>query len=131
MLDLANDNAPVKTDTVTERLTQLGRIEEVGGGVYLSKLLDMPAAVDPKHYAKIIQGYALKRRLIEIGNAILKSGHRQDVDPDEALNKAQSLILNIGSNTNGDGTTSFKEELLNAGDRYEALQRTCVNPSPC
>jgi replicative DNA helicase len=123
MVDMANNNAPVKAETLAERLSQLGKLGEAGGGVYLAKLLDIPPAVDPGHYAGIIRGHSLKRSLIKAGNAIIKAAYRRDIDPEESLNKAQSLILNIGSGANGNSSASFSELSLDAGDRYESLQQ--------
>jgi replicative DNA helicase len=124
ILDLTNKNHPVNAATVAELLSQLGKLEDAGGAVFLSRLLDIPAAVNTSYYAGIIRGYALKRKLIEVANAISKSAYRMDVEPEEALNKAQSMILSLNLGVNGHSSTSFQELSLQAGDRYEALQQS-------
>jgi len=120
---LHQKNEPANITTVAERLIASGELEKAGGGVALSRLMDAPPATDPAYYADIIRGHAVRRRLIEVSNVILKTGYQKEIDPQDALNKAQTAILNIEYGKSGQCSTSLSDLAMDASDRYVALQK--------
>ena len=92
-------------------------------------MLEIPGAVDCEHYARKVKGYAVKRQLISEGHGIIKTGYRKDIDPEEALDKAQTRILGIEGNTNGYESQSLSDLAIEASDRLESLQRRGLDVS--
>ena len=63
MIDLFQKEEPVDLVTLANRLSDNGKLEAVGGGAYLAKLVDeVPMAVNAKHYANIIHDKAEKEQ---------------------------------------------------------------------
>src|ERR1700751_2558789 len=66
MLSLYDDSEPVDVLTVTDRLRQTGKLEEVGGAATVDELTGLvPAAGHARRYAQIVRENALLRRLLK------------------------------------------------------------------
>jgi replicative DNA helicase len=73
ILSLLKKKEPVDLVTLNAQIKQDGNLEETGGAAYLSKLTDeTPVAVNIRSYCEIVKDKAIKRRHIEIANAIQK-----------------------------------------------------------
>ena len=73
ILSLRKQKEPVDLVTLRAQLQKDGNLEQIGGASYLYKLADeVPIAVNIKAYCKIVKDKAIKRRFIEIGNAVMK-----------------------------------------------------------
>ncbi len=78
MLALYNESEPVDVLTVTDRLRQMGKLEEVGGAATVDELTGVvPAAGHARRYAQIVRENALLRRLLKSTYEIQESvlGH--------------------------------------------------------
>ena len=96
IVDLFSRNEPVDLVTLTNILREQGRLEEVGGALYLAKLLDtVPMAVNAPHYAKIVHDKACLRRLIEKSNDIVKRCYDDRGDVEDVLDYAERTIFEI------------------------------------
>ena len=60
-LELDTDGKPIETVTVSNRLSEHGKLQQAGGASYLVELSSTPAAGSAKHYADIILKEADKR----------------------------------------------------------------------
>jgi replicative DNA helicase len=121
ILQLHTENKPVDLNTVFEKISAAGLQDKVGGSAYLAKLFDEPVSTNCKFYAETIKGHATRRRLIEIGNIIMKTGYKKDTPPGELLDKCQQLVLSIDNSNNGHKISSISELVTTASDRYQCL----------
>jgi len=90
--------------TVSHELARRGRLEDVGGMAYLSRLItELPTPVGVEHYAAIVQSDATYRRLISAAGQIARMAHQGGADVDQLagiLGEAERLIAEVRS----DGT---------------------------
>jgi replicative DNA helicase len=94
--DLFARNEPVDLITLSNRLKEVGRLEEIGGGAYLARIVDTaPLAVNAQHYARIIYEKATLRRLIEKSNAIARRCFEQQGELEDVLDFAENAIFEI------------------------------------
>lgn len=94
--DLFDRNEPVDLVTVNNALREKGELEDIGGTLYLTKLVDnVPIAVNPGHYARIIHDKACLRVLITQAQAIANLCYKNTSDVDEAIDFAESAIFEI------------------------------------
>lgn len=124
MLDLYEKGQPLDIITVSTKLKDQKRLNEVGGIAFLSELAN--AAISPgsaKHYADIIQSKFIFRSLIEAGWNIQELGYDEGRDVAEALDEAEKNIFNVANAPSLKKFISIKEELKSAWDRLEALQK--------
>ena len=96
MRSLFSKNEPVDLVTLTNHLKESGRLDAVGGAVYLTRLVDTaPMAVNARHYAEIVHKKALLRRLIKSSNDIAIRCFQDQGDVEGAIDFAESLIFDI------------------------------------
>lgn len=99
MWDLFNANKPIDVVTVTEKLSQLGVLDKVGGIPYLGSLADeVPLASNAPQYAGIVAEKALQRRLIKCGQDIAKNAYEPEGDVAAVLEKAEQSVLDVMQN---------------------------------
>ena len=96
IVELFSRNEPVDLVTLTNILREQNRLEEVGGAMYLAKLLDaVPMAVNAPYYAKIVHDKACLRRLIEKSNDIVRRCFEDSGDVEDVLDFAERTIFEI------------------------------------
>lgn len=82
--------------TLAYELSQRGRIEDMGGGAYLTHVVSMvPTSVHIEHYASIVQRTALMRRLITGAGQIAALGYDGGPDADAVLSKAEDILYSL------------------------------------
>ena len=96
VVELFNKDEPVDLVTLSNRLREKGHLEEVGGAVFLARLVDtVPLAVNAAHYAKIIHDKAILRRLIEKANAVSKRCLEDLGSVEEILDFAERAVFEV------------------------------------
>ena len=123
-LSLLGKKQSVDTVTVAEEMVAMGRLAKEGDHLYLSNILDEPTATDNVHYANIIRDKAVKRRLIEIANAIFKRAYRHDHSAEDQLDQAQKSILSIDWFGSKNSAVSVRDLAITASERYENLHKS-------
>jgi len=96
MVDLDDQNEPVDLITLTDYLRGKNELEEVGGAVYLTSLVNsVPTSANVKYYSKIVHERALLRNLISVATEIITSGYETTGQVDDLLDFAESRIFGI------------------------------------
>lgn len=97
---LSEKTEPVDIVTVSEKLKQLGKLEEAGGRDYITDLaLNSVTTVNVQYYAKIVKDTAIRRNLIAAGSEIVNMSYESD-SPDLVLDCAEKLIFGVASQRN-------------------------------
>ena len=96
ILELFDRSEPVDLVTATEALRKSGKLDAVGGAVYVTDLLNsVPTAPNVEYYAKIVEEKATLRRLIEAGTKIVSEAFNEPEDVDQVLDRAETEIFGI------------------------------------
>ncbi len=94
--ELYQRNSAINQVTVAQELSHLGKLEESGGGAYLSHLINScPTALDIADYAMIVARLGLMRRLIKAADRINEIGYRADPDVDASLDQAEDILYKL------------------------------------
>jgi replicative DNA helicase len=123
---LAESSREIDLITVKDELARTGKLEETGGAAYISSLVDgIPDIANIERYARIVKEKSTLRRLILMGNSVIRSAIEAPADADEVLGTAEKTLYEIaeGSMTAGfvglDRITKTNlaaiEQLQNAG----------------
>jgi replicative DNA helicase len=96
MLALYNESEPVDVLTVTDRLRQMGKLEDVGGPAVDELTGVVPAAGHARRYAQIVRENALLRRLLKTSYEIQESVLGHDAPPRELVEQAEKAMLEVG-----------------------------------
>jgi replicative DNA helicase len=88
---------PVDLVTVRDELIRRGTLNEIGGPDYLVQMMDRtPTTTNAESYAEIVRDKAVLRRLENVGRDIVGIVHDPEGDAPEKVNKAESLVYEVG-----------------------------------
>jgi replicative DNA helicase len=95
--------------TLKERFARDGGIKEIGGAVYLMKLMEAaaPLSAQAQSYADLIYDLALRRELIRVGNVIseLAENPPDDHDAEDIIEEAERTLFGLAEH--GAGSAGF------------------------
>lgn len=116
---------PIDVITLSENLTEIQKLDAVGGLAYLIELAkNTPGAANVAAYADIIRERGILRRLISTGNDIAQSAYNpRGADPMTLVDEAERKIFAIAEEkTRGKvGPQSVKGLLARAVERIDHL----------
>ncbi|HNL06119.1 MAG TPA: replicative DNA helicase, partial [Chitinophagales bacterium] len=96
MHDLFLKSQPIDILTVTEQLRKNGKLEEVGGPVYVTMLTHrVGSTANIEHHARIVSERFILRELIKNANEIIKDSYEETSDVFEVLDKAEQGLFQI------------------------------------
>lgn len=88
---------------LTEELTRLNKLENVGGIAYINSLVgDSTAVYNVIHHARIVAEKAQLRRLIDAGNKMVGMSYDGDEETKDILNKAEQMVLAVSGQAKGE-----------------------------
>jgi len=122
VLELFNLNVPIDIVTVTEKLKTAGKLEEVGGSVYVTSLAGtVPTTINVAHYARLVREKAVLRQLINVSNKISDLCYQSKDTAEQILDMAQSLIFEIAESGHRKGFVSIKKVVADTFDKLSEL----------
>jgi len=124
ILELYDAGESVDALTVTDRLKQNGRLEDVGGAAAVDSLAAaVPSAGHARRYAEIVKESALLRRLLIAGYEIQASVHARDGEPREIVERAERAILEVAYDDRSKDFAKIEEILHRELQKLERLSR--------
>ncbi|MFQ6102661.1 MAG: replicative DNA helicase [Candidatus Glassbacteria bacterium] len=124
MSKLFEANKIIDPITLTEELRRRDELEEVGGQVYVTELLEaVPTAANVEYHINIVLEKALLRRLIEVATSIITETYEEKGDVNEILDRAESRIFEISQHRVKEGFISIKNILKSAFELIESLHQ--------
>ena len=122
---LYESNTPIDMTTITNELRNKGCLEEVGGVIYLTEVLNTEStAANINYYLKIIQDDSLLRRLIEVSNEVNQMGYDTDKNVSDTLDEAERKILSIVKDRRSTEFKTIKEVVYNVQKNLQTLAET-------
>ena len=124
MLALFAKGEPIDVVTLSSKLKERKLLTEVGGASYLSEMVG--AAASPgsaRHYAQVVQSKFVLRSLIDAAAKIGELGFEEDRDIEIILDEAQSAVFSVTQTPMLRSFTAIKDELTEAWERLESLQK--------
>lgn len=102
-LSINERNDTINQITVAQELARAGKLEDVGGVSYLSQLIAaVPTSLHIESYAQIVSRLSIMRKLISASDRIAAIGYEAEADVDDALGKAEDILLKIRTHERGD-----------------------------
>jgi replicative DNA helicase len=112
MLDVFERGDPVDLVTVTNRLSGMGKLDDVGGPGYLAELPNtVPAASGVDVYAAIVREKAVLRALIAAGSTITAMGYEGGDDIAALVDRAEGVVLAVGNGRRGTDSLAVRDLL--------------------
>lgn len=122
MLDLYKGGRVVDLITVADKLDALGKLDAIGGSVYLTKLADsVPTVAHADAHFKIVWDKAVLRSLIVAASDVIKKCLDQEGEVDELLDGAETSIFQIAEKGLRDSFTHIRNPIGEVVKKIEKL----------
>jgi replicative DNA helicase len=96
ILELYEKREPIDVLSLSNRLDEKKKLDEVGGSTYLASLVNsVPSASNIVHYAQLVQRKSLLRKLITAASEIVEMGYDESGDVQKVLDEAEQDFIPI------------------------------------
>jgi replicative DNA helicase len=96
MVALSERVQPIELITLSDELRRAAEFEQIGGATYIASLIDgVPRTDTIAHYAKIVKGKSMLRKLISASSQITAMAIDEEDEADVIIDKAEQLIFQI------------------------------------
>jgi len=100
MRRMAENSQEIETLTLKEELVKHAQLSEAGGVAYISALIDVvPDIANVERYAKIVKEKSTLRRLIVMGNGVMRAALEAPSEPGDVLSLAEKALYEIAEGT--------------------------------
>lgn len=122
---LFDKKSPTDAASLAVALRDRGRMDEIGGPIYLAEILDTPYPSSMAHFTARIRNDATRRRLIAACHEIQKTAYDRNEDVCEVIGSAQEKILAVdGTGAAADSICTMYDLTQQSIDRYrEAMEK--------
>lgn len=128
ILSLFDHGEPIDLVTVTEDLRKSGKLDAVGGAIYVADLLNsVPTAANVEYYARIVEEKATLRRLIEAGTKIVSEAFEEADEVDQVLDRAEKNIFDIALKRAKEGFHKIDSVIKGVLDKIDRLYKEKVS----
>jgi len=118
---------PIDTTTVAAELEAEGVLEESGGREYVQYLPSyVPVAANAAHYAGIVKGHALERRLLDATREIQERVYGAHGDPRQLVEEAEAKLFQVAHDGVSSEVREIGDVLYEEVDRLERLSRESI-----
>jgi len=126
ILKLHTKSEPVDLLSLSTKLEELGQLEQIGGRIYLTDIVEsVPASSNAQHYAKLIEKKSMQRKLIEAGEYVAELGFSEgDTEIEDVLDTAEKKIFSVTNVSRGQKFISIKHSLKETWGQLEKLQES-------
>jgi len=93
---LHEQRIPIDLLTLSEELERKGQLAEIGGRAFLTALVNqVPTSLNASAYAHIVEGHAIRRRMIAAANSIASVAYNEDMKIDSVMDEAEKAVFNV------------------------------------
>ncbi len=124
MADLYEKSEPIDILSVSSRLKERNKLNDIGGSEYLTSLINsVPTATHVANYAKIVRQKKILRDLISASEEIGLSAFDEAEEVDILLDKAEKTVFEIGQRAISQNFVLVKDVLPETFERLDALSK--------
>jgi len=114
---------PVDAITAVEELKRRSLLEEVGGHLYISELVEgVPTPAAAASYARIVSETALLRRLISAAGDIMEMAYSAPADPERVADDAEQRIYEVARHDEKEQVATLRDLVDQAMVDLEKIQ---------
>src|SRR3989339_81806 len=124
MAELYERADPIDILSVSARLKERNKLENIGGSAYLTSLINtVPTATHVSNYAKIVRQKKILRDLISASEEIGLSAFNEAEEVDVLLDKAEKTVFGIGQRSLTQQFLPIKDILADTFERLDELSK--------
>jgi replicative DNA helicase len=121
---LHEQRIPIDLLTLSEELERKGQLTEIGGRGFLTALVNqVPTSLNASAYAHIVEGHAIRRRMIAAANAIASVAYNEDMKIDSVMDEAEKAVFNVSERRLRHDVQPIRDVLRDYYDRIDEAAR--------
>lgn len=106
---LQKKKVPIDLLTVTDDLEKHGQMNEIGGPASLTALINqVPSSLNAESYARIVEGYAIRRKMIAAANTIAQNAYNEKIELASVQKEAWKAIEQVAGEGKEGGLQPIK-----------------------
>ncbi len=110
--------------TLSDKLDEMGKLDDVGGGGYLASLVNsVGTSAHIKNYAEIIRKKKVLREMINASHEILELSHNEDDEIENLLDSAEQKLFAIAQKSQPQNFSAVPDLLQEAFERLDKLHK--------
>lgn len=87
---------PIDFLTIVTELEGQGRLQEIGGPVFVSRLMDaVPSAIHAEAYGRMVEQASLRRRLLGAASQVAQLAYDERQSIEQVLDKAEQALFSV------------------------------------
>src|SRR5438093_8806856 len=123
MRTLAEQSREIDLLTLKDELNKRAQLEHIGGGSYISSLMDgIPDIAHVERYARIVKEKSMLRRLIVMGNSVMRAAQSDAGEVQEVMAIAEHGLSQVAESTLSGGFTTLERLVRDSLAKMEASQ---------
>ncbi len=124
MADLYEKSEPIDILSVSARLKERNKLEDIGGSAYLTSLINtVPTATHVYNYARIVRQKKILRDLISASEEIGLSAFDESEEVDVLLDKAEKTVFSIGQRSLTQAFIPIRDIISDTFERLDDLSK--------
>jgi len=125
---LHEQRMPIDLLTVSEELDRNGRLEDIGGPAYLTAMVNqVPSSLNAESYGRIVEGHAIRRRMITAANQIATLAFSESNLVDTVMDEAEKAIFNVSERRLKHDVQPIRQVVSEYYDRIDELAKRPVD----
>lgn len=125
IMSLYNNHEPVDFVTVTSKLSDNKKLQEIGGSAFLAQLTsEVPTSSHIYQYGQIVKTKAVHRRIIKAGQKIAGLGFTEDKPVTELLDEVEKTVFDISNTFLKDKFVHIKQILEERYERFAEMHES-------
>ncbi len=122
MVKLFEQDAEIDLLSVADILKQWGKLDEIGGHVYLAEIVNStPTSANIQYHIEIVKNKALTRLLIKTCNVIIDEAYSEEKEIDKLLDFAEQNVFEISEKRLKKGFDPIKPIVQRTFERIDQL----------
>ena len=120
---LAEQSREIDLLTLKDELAKRSHLDQVGGAAYISSLSDgIPDIANVERYARMVKEKSMLRRLIVMGNSVMRAALDAPSEPADVLNIAERTLYDIAEGSIDKGFVALDRITRKNMEAIEQLQ---------
>ena len=125
IMGLYSSHEPVDFVTVTSKLSDNKKLQEIGGSAFLAQLTsEVPTSSHIYQYGQIVKTKAVHRRIIKAGQKIAGLGFNEDKPVTELLDEVEKTVFEISNTFLKDKFVHIKKILEERYERFAEMHES-------
>jgi len=102
--DLSESNRPIDFVTICSRLTEIGKLDEVGGDTFVHEIIeDQASAANIYHYGKVVKDKSNLREMVRTAMRIADMGMNYSGDVDDFIQTVEASFFKLTNSAKSGG----------------------------